>query len=57
MDAPNELPSPRFDGTDVLRIETLFDRATVESCRMVIVDGVQFVRMPKGEEDWEWLTS
>ena len=57
MDAPNALPSPRFDGTDVLRIETLFDRATVESCRMVIVDGVMFVRMPKGEEDWEWLTS
>ena len=57
MDAPNALPSPRMDGTDVLRIETLFDRATVESCRMVIVDGVMFVRLPKGEEDWEWLTS
>ena len=57
MDAPNALPEPRMDGTDVLRIETMFDKATVEKCRAVIVDGVQFVRMPNGEEDWEWLTS
>lgn len=56
MDAPNALPEPRMDGTDVLRIETMFDKATVEKCRAVIVDGVRFVRVVK-EEDFEWLTS
>ena len=49
--APNELPAPRRDGTDVLYIESTFERADVEAARAVIVDGVRFVMAR--ERDWD----
>lgn len=48
---PNELPAPRRDGSDVLYIETMFERADVEAARAVIVDGVRFVRAQP--RDWD----